>query len=195
MAEPAVTHGVRGRWPSQIGRRQLRRARPRRPRWWSPQDRPSRSSRRCGQVQDEAVGLLLHAADDHPGFPEVALGVARRMGQRHEHLPGLAVALPDVVLDYGVLTVKPVLIPQPLEDALCRVPLFPGTPEIVLQDPVDNPAGPNRPAFCAPCPGADRTPGLLPAYSFHPPSPPFGPADIRPLCTSIAPSMGSATTL
>ena len=33
-----------------------------------------------GQVDDETVGLLLHAADDHQGLAEVALGVARRMG-------------------------------------------------------------------------------------------------------------------
>ena len=37
------------------------------------------------QVQDEAAGLPLHSANDHPGLPEVALGVARRMGQRHGH--------------------------------------------------------------------------------------------------------------
>ena len=28
-----------------------------------------------GQVDDEAVGLALHAADGHQGLPEVALGV------------------------------------------------------------------------------------------------------------------------
>ena len=44
-----------------------------------------------GQVQYEAVGLSLHAADDHQGLAEVAMGVARRMGQRHEHLFGLVI--------------------------------------------------------------------------------------------------------
>ena len=39
-----------------------------------------------GQVQDEVVGFALHPADDHQGLAEVALGVARRMGQRREHL-------------------------------------------------------------------------------------------------------------
>ena len=91
-----------------------------------------------GQVDDEAVGLLLHAADDHQGLPEVALGVSRRMGQRHEHLLGLAAMLPHVVLDDGVLAVKPVLVPQPLEDALCRVALLPREPEIIIQDPVND---------------------------------------------------------
>ena len=50
------------------------------------------------------------------------------MGQGDEHLPCLAAMLPHVVLDDGVLAVKPVLVPQPLEDALGRVPLLPGTP-------------------------------------------------------------------
>ena len=38
----------------------------------------------------------------------------------------------------GVLTVEPVLTPQPLEDALYRVALLPGTPEVVLQYPIDD---------------------------------------------------------
>ena len=77
-----------------------------------------------GQVDDEAVGLLLHAADDHQGLAKVALGVARRMGQRHEHLLGLTAILSDVVLDRGVSAVESVFVPE--------------TPEVVLQDPVDD---------------------------------------------------------
>ena len=91
-----------------------------------------------GQVQYEAVGFTLHAANDHQGLAEVALGMSRRVGQRHEHLLGLAAMLSYIVLDYGVLTVEPVLIPEPLEDALGRVALLPGAREIVLQDPVDD---------------------------------------------------------
>ena len=49
------------------------------------------------------MGLLLHPTDSHPGLSEVALGVARGMGQRHEQLPCPAAALPCVVLDDGVL--------------------------------------------------------------------------------------------
>ena len=65
-----------------------------------------------GQVDDEAVGLALNAANDHQGLPEVALSLSRRMGQRHEHLPGLTAILPDVVLDRGVSAVETVLVPQ-----------------------------------------------------------------------------------
>ena len=91
-----------------------------------------------GQVQDEVVGLLLHPADDHPGLSEVALGMARGMGQRHEHLPCLAPPLPDVVLDDGVLAPKPVLVAQPLVDPLGRVALLPGNAQVRLQYPVDD---------------------------------------------------------
>ena len=91
-----------------------------------------------GQVQYEAVSLALHAANDHQGLAEVALGVSRRMGQWDEHLLGLTAIFPHVVLDRGVSAVETVLIPEPLEDALGRVALLPGAPQVVLQDPVDN---------------------------------------------------------
>ena len=91
-----------------------------------------------GQVQDEVVGLLFHPVDDHPGLSEVALSMARGMGQRHEHLLGPAAALPDVVLDDGVLALKPVLVAQPLEDALGGVALLPGNAEVALKDRADD---------------------------------------------------------
>ena len=91
-----------------------------------------------GQVDDEAVGLALHAADDHQGLAEVALRVPRRMGQRDEHLLGLTVVLPDVVLDRGVSAVEAVFVPEALEDALGGVALLPGTPQVVLQEPADD---------------------------------------------------------
>ena len=91
-----------------------------------------------GQVQDEAVSLLLHSPDDHQGLAEVALGMTRRLGQRHEHLPGPAAVFTDVVLDDGVSTVEPVLVPEPLEDALGGVALFPSNPLVVIEDAVDD---------------------------------------------------------
>ena len=84
------------------------------------------------------MGPLLHAADDHQGLAEVALGVARGMGQRHEHLLGLTAMLSYIVLDRGVSTVESVFVPETLEDALGGVALLPETPEVVLQDPVDD---------------------------------------------------------
>ena len=130
-----------------------------------------------GQIQDQVVGLLLHPADDHQRFAEVALRMARRMEQRDEHLPGLTAALPYVVLDYGVLAPEPILIPQPLKDALGRVPLLLGDAQVFFQNPIDDagerlllslskgwaygagfvsgsPAARSRRPSCAPCPGA-----------------------------------------
>ena len=167
-----------------------------------------------GQVDDEAVGLALHAADDDQGLAEVALRVPRRMGQRDEHLPGLTVVLPDVVLDRGVSDVEAVFVPEALEDALGGVALLPGTPQVVLQEPADDagvglllslskgwgagagsvagsPEARSRSASCARCPGAARTPWRPPEYSCPPPSPPCEPAYIRPRCTSIAPPINS----
>ena len=91
-----------------------------------------------GHVQDEVADLSLHAADDHQGLAKVALGVARRMGQRHEHLPCLTAILPHVVLGRGVFAVESLFVPETLEDAVGSVALLPGTPDIVLQDPVDD---------------------------------------------------------
>ena len=83
------------------------------------------------QVQDEAVGFLLHPADDHQSLAEVALGVPRGVGQRYEHLPGLAALLPHIVFDDAVSAVEPVLVLQPLEDPLRGVALLPGTSEVL----------------------------------------------------------------
>ena len=134
------------------------------------------------------MGLLLRPANDHQGLPEIALGVARGMGQRHEHPPCLTAILPRVVLDDGVFTVEAVFVPEPLEDALGGVSLLLREPEMILQDPVydageglflslskgwdvgagsvgGSPAAPSRPTFCAPCPGAARMSALLPGCS------------------------------
>ena len=81
--------------------------------------------------------LALHAGDHRQRFAEVALGVARSVGQGHEHLPNTPPMLPHVVLDYGLLAFKSVLVPQPLEDALGRVPLLSGRPAVRLQDGVN----------------------------------------------------------
>ena len=126
--------------------------------------------------------------------------------------------LPHVVLDYGVLAAEPMLVPKSLEDPLGGVALLPGTPEVVYQDLVDDageglilslskgwdagaesvagiPAALNRPESCAPCPGAGRTPGRPPGCSSHPPSPPVGPVDTRPLGTSIPPPISTTSNL
>ena len=91
-----------------------------------------------GQVQHEVVHLALHSGDDRHRLPEIALRVAGRMGQRHEHLLRPPPTLPDVILDYGVLTVEPVLVLEALKDSLGRVALLPGNSAIAFQDRVNH---------------------------------------------------------
>ncbi len=81
---------------------------------------------------------MRHSADDRHRLAEITMGVARPMGQRHEHLLRPPPTLPDVILDYGVLTGEPVLVAQPLENALGRVPLLPVDFDIAFQDRVDH---------------------------------------------------------
>ena len=159
-----------------------------------------------GQVQDEVMHLALQAGDHRQRFAEVALGVARSVGQGHEHLPNTPPMLPHVVLDYGLLAFKSVLVPQPLEDALGRVPLLSGRPAVRLQDGVNYAgeglnlrfarrplprvalAASHWPASCAPCPDAGQTLGGLPnAHPLHP-GRPGAPENTCPRETSIAPS-------
>ena len=91
-----------------------------------------------GHVQDEAGGFLLHSADDHQGLAEVAQGLARRVEQWLENLFGLMAVLPDVVLADGILAVEILLVPEPLEDAIGRVPPSLRDSVIIVQNLVDD---------------------------------------------------------
>jgi hypothetical protein len=68
----------------------------------------------------------------------VLRGLARRVGQRHEHfgpaLPPVGHRRPDDARAPDV----PVLVPQPLEDPLGRVPLLLRSGSIVYQDLLDD---------------------------------------------------------
>ena len=50
------------------------------------------------QIEGKEVGLLLDATDDNRRLAEVGLRMARRMGQRHEHLAPPPFTLSDVIL-------------------------------------------------------------------------------------------------
>ena len=64
--------------------------------------------------------------------------MSRRVRQRHEHLAPAAFALPHVVLDDRVAAGEAVLVAQPLEHPLGRVPLLAVNPAIPLQPAVDD---------------------------------------------------------
>ena len=84
------------------------------------------------------MGFLLNAPYDDQSLAEVALGMARRVRERYERLTCTVAVLPEVVLDRGVTAVEPVLVLEPLEDALGRVALFLGDAVIPFQDLVDD---------------------------------------------------------
>ena len=50
------------------------------------------------QIEDEEVRLAHHTPDHCTRLAEVRLCMARRMDQRHEHLPAPAVVLAHIVL-------------------------------------------------------------------------------------------------
>lgn len=87
------------------------------------------------QVEGEEMRRLLDAADHNRRLAEVGLGVARRVMQRHEHLPPAPPMLPDVVFHDGVAAGERMLVAQPLEDTLGRVALL-GALEKVLPQPL-----------------------------------------------------------
>ena len=114
------------------------------------------------QVHAEEVDLLPHAADHGHRLAEVDLGMAGRMGQRHEGLPPLRPADPHVVLHHRVAAGIAVLVAQTLEDPLGRVPLLDRRGPVRLQDrrrspAAAAPASASRPASSAYSPAAART--------------------------------------
>ena len=77
-----------------------------------------------GEIDDEVVRLRQYPADLHLRLAEVRLSMPWRMGQRHEHLALRGPLQTHVVLNDRVAAREAVLVPQPLEDPLGRVPLF-----------------------------------------------------------------------
>ena len=92
------------------------------------------------QIEDEEVRLARHTPDHRTRLTEVRLPMARRMDQRHEHLPppAVVVVLAHIVLHDRVAAAEPVLGAKPVEDTLGRVALLAGLVGIVLQPLVDD---------------------------------------------------------
>ena len=103
---------------------------------------------RVRQVEAEEVDLPLHPANHRHRFPEVGLRVARRVHQRHEHLPDRRAPLANVVLHGGVAAGEAVLGAEPVVDPLGRVPLLDRRRAVLLQDPVDHRGERPQPGAC-----------------------------------------------
>ena len=90
------------------------------------------------QIEGKKVDLLEYTADYRQGFAKVHLGMARRVMQRHEHLPRPVSACPHIIFDDGVAAGEPVLVAQPFVDPLHRMTLLAVNLAVFLQNPVDN---------------------------------------------------------
>ena len=66
---------------------------------------------RVRQIETEEVDLLLDTPDHRHRLAEVDLGVAGRMGERHEHLLDAGMLLAQVIFDDRVAAGKAVLGP------------------------------------------------------------------------------------
>ncbi len=75
-----------------------------------------------GHIKGLVMRPLLHPGNDHLRFAEVRLRLARRVGQRHEHLVDGELRLPYIVLHDGVTTRVAMLGREPLKIclAVCR---------------------------------------------------------------------------
>ena len=68
--------------------------------------------------------LMFGPGDGLIRLAKVRLSMARRVRQRHEHLPQTTAAFANVILHDGLTTRKPMLVAKALEDPLRRVPLL-----------------------------------------------------------------------
>jgi hypothetical protein len=93
---------------------------------------------RLRQVHAEEVDLLPHAADHRDRFAKINLAMARRMRQRHERLAAARPADTDIILHHRIAAGEVMLVAQPLEDPLCRMPLLHWSRPVSVQDRVDH---------------------------------------------------------
>jgi len=90
------------------------------------------------QIHAEEVDLLPYAADHRDRLAKIHLAMPGRMRQRHERLAAPRPAKPDIILHHRVAAAKAMLVAQPLEDPLRRVPLLHRPRPIGLHDRVDH---------------------------------------------------------
>jgi hypothetical protein len=76
------------------------------------------------QVHRKEMDLAFNAADHADGFAEVRLAMARWMNERHEHLLCPLAPTRHVVLHNRDLASEPMLVAQPLKNALGCMPLL-----------------------------------------------------------------------
>jgi hypothetical protein len=90
------------------------------------------------QVHRKVVRLLLHTGNHHQRFAEVGLRLTRGMGQRNKHLPAANLFATHIVLHDRVAAREAVLVLEPIEDPLGRVPLLQRPLLVVCNNGVDH---------------------------------------------------------
>ena len=90
------------------------------------------------QVHAEEVDLLPDAPDHRDSLAKIDLAMSRRMRQRHERLATACPADADVILHHGVAAAEVMLVAQPLEDPLRRMPLLHWPRPVAVHDRVDH---------------------------------------------------------
>ena len=91
------------------------------------------------EVDDQVVCLLFDPGDHHQRFAKVGLGVARRMGQGHEHLLPAQPLRAHVGFDNRVAAREAILRASALADPRGRVPLLLRPGLILAEDLIDDP--------------------------------------------------------
>jgi len=81
---------------------------------------------------------ILDAADDRIRLAKIGLGMARRMAQRHKHLPLPMALFTNVILDDGIASAEAMLIAQALKDPFHRMALFAVNRPIINQNTIDD---------------------------------------------------------
>src|SRR6266403_1029606 len=92
----------------------------------SPPEMLLRSSRPTAASPWRSSAPCIPLRRSYPGFSEVHLCFPRGVGQWHEHLPRSRPMQTHVVLHGRIAARVGVLLPQPVEDPLRRMPLLHG---------------------------------------------------------------------
>ena len=97
-----------------------------------PRKGHDKGSIRMGQHHHKERRLPQDTVHVHQRMTEIHLGLPRSMNQRHEHLPPLALQIPNRLLDDGIPARKAVFSTKPFPDPLGCVTLLFGQRLVLL---------------------------------------------------------------
>src|ERR1019366_10456909 len=92
---------------------------------------------RVRQIHAKRMEAALLAADVPVRLAKIRLPITWTMAQRHEHLPRPQHRRRHILTHDRVAAAKALLVPQPLENPMCRVPLFLVNVAVAFKNGVD----------------------------------------------------------